>query len=42
MLLRSTADDLAPLRDSNERRFAAVMRERTFQEYVVRVKAQAQ
>ena len=42
VLLGSKADDLAQVREQEETRFAAVMRERVWQEYVLRVKAQAQ
>ncbi|GAB4813811.1 hypothetical protein N2152v2_000857 [Parachlorella kessleri] len=42
VLLGSKADDLAQVREHESTRFAAVMRERVWQEYVLRVKAQAQ
>jgi hypothetical protein len=41
-LLNSKADELAAVREEEATRFAAVMRERTWQQYVLRIKAQAQ
>lgn len=42
VLMGMKADDLAPVRDGEPSRFAAVMRDRTWRQYVLRIKAQAQ
>lgn len=42
VLLKYSADELAPIREGEPNRFAAIIRERKWQEFVLRIKAQAQ